>query len=119
MRSGLASCAMCATHSRTPRCLTNSGTFETAVFWQRVGSCFVCLVVNEMSRSLARQDLVTRRTGGKKVSHSTTNPRLGGLEHRHDKQAPERKQGFTVRLALSLIHISEPTRQAEISYAVF
>ena len=52
-----------------------------------------------MSRSLARQGLVTRRTGGKNVSHSTTNPRLGGLEHRHDKQAPERKQGFTVRLA--------------------
>src|SRR5678810_1351851 len=27
--------------------------------------------------------------------------------------------GETVRIKLSLIHISEPTRQAEISYAVF
>ena len=27
--------------------------------------------------------------------------------------------GFVIVLTLSLIHISEPTRQAEISYAVF
>src|SRR5674476_934022 len=34
-----------------------------------------------------------------------------------DKAPEERQRGITINL--SLIHISEPTRQAEISYAVF
>src|SRR5674476_1432777 len=39
-------------------------------------------------------------------------------ENRHLRRIEDWREGFDPQ-ALSLIHISEPTRQAEISYAVF
>ena len=48
------------------------------------------------------------------VSEAVTNAIIHGYDN------PEEKVHMTCRImGLSLIHISEPTRQAEISYAVF
>src|SRR5678809_191276 len=49
--------------------------------------------------------------------------RCGVVDYRNDQRSPDhhhrRASWCDTCLRLSLIHISEPTRQAEISYAVF
>src|SRR5665213_3563686 len=71
----------------------------------------------QFEKSFERQQLhrMRRRAGRVELDHRTLYRFAHKCPHHHSRHALVRVWMH----ALSLIHISEPTRQAEISYAVF
>src|SRR5678810_1446633 len=70
---------------------------------------------NEISPEARRRGRTGRVRGVVEVGPVANDPFLRSHDGRHSRG----RGGYPAAYRLSLIHISEPTRQAEISYAVF
>ena len=68
------------------------------------------IVITEIPYGVNKAELI------KNIADLANDKKIEGISNANDESD---REGMRIVIDLSLIHISEPTRQAEISYAVF